>query len=223
MRDTSSTAKPFEDFLSSRRSDFNRIASRTRGELSSEDLASEAWLMAIEIGHKRGWPLRFDDQDDQDTLFSWLHNRFVRYAEKAVRFAMRLDRNWDNEDGEQTGAALARLLTAPLDTDPQIRQQALDDQDELISVASKSYSEATAYILLLVRVDWHLEDLAEMLQIGSSALMVRLRASGLLARVQPSLFDGIEQIDADFQPWKRRRSLRLRTEIGQYSQAPLWT
>ena len=191
--------------------------------MSVDDMVSESWILAIEIGQRRGWNFDFFDQDDQDTLLAWMHNRFVKYAEKAVRYAIKLDRNWDNDDGEQTGAALARLLTAPIDTDPQVRQQALEEKDDLIAVIQQSYSEASAYVLLLVRVDWHLEDLAGLLQIGQGALKQRLRASGLRARVQPTLFDGIDKIDPDFEPQRRRRWMsRAGQGAEAFAQAMLW-
>ena len=62
----------FQLFLQARRGDLRRIASRTRGELSVDDLVSEAWLLAIDIGHKRGWTFDFGDEEDQDTLFAWM-------------------------------------------------------------------------------------------------------------------------------------------------------
>lgn len=218
------TANGFERFLQARRGDLRKISARTSGEYSTDDLMSEAWLMAIEIGRRRGWTLDFRDEDDQDTVLAWLHNRFVKYAEKAIRHAIRLDRDWDSEDTEQTGAALARLLTAPVDSDPQIRHQALNEQDDLIAVVRKSYSEAAAYVLLLVRVDWHLPDLAELLAIGRDALKHRLRTVGLRARVQPTLFDGIDQIDPDFQPRRRVRWIKCGVGTAQTSsQATLWT
>ncbi len=71
--------------------------------MSVDDMASESWILAIEIGQRRGWTFDFGDQDDQNTLLAWMHNRFVRYAEKALRYAIKLDRNWDNDNGEQTG------------------------------------------------------------------------------------------------------------------------
>ena len=191
-------ADRFHTFLETRRGDLRRIAAQTRGELSVDELASESWLVAIEIGQRRQWPFDFADEDDQDTLFAWMHNRFVKYAEKAVRYAIRLDRDWDNEDGERAGATLARLLTAPLQSDPQVAQQAHEEQHELFSIVRHSYSEAAAYVLLLIRVDWHIEDLAALLWVGLSALRQRLKKAGLLARVQPSLFDGIDVIDSDF-------------------------
>lgn len=188
-----------------RRGDLRKIAARTRGEMSAEDLMSEAWLIAIEIGQRRGWPFDFSDEEDQDILFAWMHNRFVKYAAKALRYAVKLDRDWGNEDSERAGTALARLLTAPLDSDPQAHRRLQEEQQELFGVIERSYSEAVAYVVLLIRVDWHIEDLAALLWVGVEVLRRRLRAAGLRARIQPSLFDGIETIDADFEPWRRCR------------------
>lgn len=47
----------------------------------------------------------------------------MRCAEKALRYAVKLDRDWDNEDSERAGTALARLLSAPLDSDPQVHRR----------------------------------------------------------------------------------------------------
>lgn len=176
-------ADRFHKFLETRRSDLRRIAAQTRGELSVDELASESWIMAIEIGQRRHWQFDFADEDDQDALLAWMHNRFVKYAEKAVRYAVKLDRDWDNEDGERAGATLARLLTAPLQSDPQAAQQAQEEQQELFAIVRHSYSEAAAYVLLLIRVDWHIEDLAALLRVGLCALRQRLKKAGLLARV----------------------------------------
>lgn len=216
-----SATSGFERFLVARRGDLKRIAARTQGELSADDLASEAWLIAIEIGVKRDWPFDFDDEDDQDTLFAWMHNRFVKYADKAVRFAVKLDRDWEDESGESMGSALARLLTGPLDSDPQVRRQLHEERDDLLAIVRYSYSEAAAYLLLLMRLDWHMEDLAALLWISVGAARQRLRVSGLRARVQPSLFDGIETIDPDFIAWRRVRGARRFVEPAEAVQLPL--
>ncbi|HUG24151.1 hypothetical protein [Piscinibacter sp.] len=203
----------FQTFLGVRSADLRRIAARTRGEHSADELASEAWLIAIEIGQKRGWSFDFGNEDDQDTLFAWMHNRFVKYANKVVRHAIKLDRNWDDEDSEQTGAALARLLTAPIESDPHTRQRLHEEQQDMFAVTRVSYSEAAAYVLLLIRVDWHADDLAVLLGIGLGALGRRLKASGLRARVQPSLFDGVDVMDPAFLPWRRRPLLPPRKNL----------
>lgn len=204
----------FQYFLDASRGDLRRIAARTRGEMSVEDLSSESWLIGIEIGRKRGWPIDFRDLDDQHTLLAWLHNRFVKYAEKTFRHASRLDQDRSHEDSEHIGSALARVLTAPLETDPAMRRRAQDEMSEFADVVRRSYSEASAYVVLLMRVDWDAADLAAMLWIGVDTLRKRLRASGLLVRIQPSLFDGINEIDADFLPWRRCRHGKQRAGQG---------
>jgi hypothetical protein len=133
-----------ENFLAQRRGDLGRTASRTRGEFDIDDLASESWLISIEIGQKRGWTFDFLSQDDQDALMAWLYARFVKYAEKADRFAVKLDRDWDSDEGERTGEVLARLLTAPVDSDPQVRNQAHESSEELLGLVRLSYAQATA-------------------------------------------------------------------------------
>lgn len=82
-----------QTFVETGRGDLRRIATRTRGEMSIDDLVSESWLIAIEIGQRRGWTFDFRDEYDQDTLFAGMHNRFVKYAEKAIRHAIKLDRD----------------------------------------------------------------------------------------------------------------------------------
>ena len=194
----------FERFLTTRRRDLQRISRQTRGEHTLDDVISEAWLMASEIGQRRSRTFDFSAQDDQDQLFAWLHVGLVRYADKTVRYAIRLDDGDDDTDREGVGATLARLLTAPLDTDPQVHQQLIEEREQLLHRLRRSYSQATAYVLLLMRVDGHLGDLAELLRITVEALRDRMKRVGLIARIQPTLFDDIERIDLDFQPWQRR-------------------
>ncbi len=104
-----------------------------------------------------------------------------------------------------------------------MRQQALEEKQDLVAIVQHSYSEAAAYVLLLIRVDWHLEDLADLLEIGRDALKQRLRASGLRARVQPTLFDGVDRIDPGFEPKRRVRWIgRVRQGAEMSSQSVLW-
>lgn len=112
-------ASAFDRFLEARRGDLQRISRQSRGEHSFDDVTSEAWLMASEIGQRRGWAFSFADQDDQDQLFARLYLRLVKYADKTIRYAVRLDYGSSDDDSEHLGATLARLLTAPIDTDPQ--------------------------------------------------------------------------------------------------------
>lgn len=211
----------FEAFLLARAADLRRISRQTRGDYAFEEVQSEAWMVAIEIGQRRGWVFDFADEDDQHILLAWLHNRLVKYADKTVRYATRLDRGRD-EESERAGNTLARLLTAPLESDPETRRLLMEEREALIGHVQQSYSQAAAYFLLLIRVDGDLADLAAMLWIGVATLRRRLKGLALLARIQATLFDGIERIDPALEPWRRARVLRTAIPATDVAQASFW-
>ena len=105
---------PFDRFRTKRRSDLSRIARATRGEYTADDLTSESWILADTIASRRGWEFDWDSEDDQETILGWMHSEFVRFADKSVRFAVKLDKDWDNDDGgcEPLRPVLANLPSA---------------------------------------------------------------------------------------------------------------
>lgn len=62
-----------------------------------------------------------------------------------------------------------------------------------------------AYVLLLIRVEWELRDLAALLWISVETLRNRMARCAELVGIQPTLFDGIDQIDLKFEPTRRMR------------------
>lgn len=82
-----------------------------------------------------------------------------------------------------------------------------EESESFRVVVRSSYSQAAAYVLLLIRVEWQLSDLASMLWISVETLRKRLRSCAELAGVQSSLFDGIDSIDENFSPTRRPRSM----------------
>lgn len=205
-------------FLDSRRQDLRRIAARTCGEYTVEDVCSEAWLIAQEISQKRGFAIDYLNWDDQEKLLSWLYARLVRYADKSVRFAVKLDRDWDAEDADSAVGALARLLTAPDQFDPLVRL--LDDEDRFdpMVLIQYSYSQASAYVILLHRFDWDLADLADHLQIVVATLRANVCSSGAWMASQPSLFDRINTIDLDFLPRVAKRYVSSKDAASDQTQ-----
>lgn len=136
---------------------------------------------------KRGFAVDFLNTDDQEQLLSWLDVRLVRYADKSVRYAVKLDRDWDSEDADSAAGALARLLTAP-------------DQFDPMALVQYSYSQASAYVILLHRIDWDLADLADHLSVVVATLRTRVCASGARMANQPSPFDRINTVELNFSP-----------------------
>lgn len=187
-------------FFKFRVKDLKRIAYGAQENLQLSDVESEAWLEAQKLEASRGAPVNFLDRGDQDHLLARLYNRLVKYANKTLRYAVSLDADWDREENTSFGATLARMLAAPAGSDP---QSVLDDSDEELIVAEavqNSYSEASAYVLLLARFDWNATELAADLRIALTTLRLRVRVAGLKVKIQDSLFDRIEQIKPDFSP-----------------------
>lgn len=204
-----STSDPVSRFLTSRRADLRRIAARTCGEHTIEDVCAESWLIAQDIGRKRGLAVDFLNVDDQRLVLSWLHCKLVRFAEKSVRFAVKLDKDWDNEDGESAMNALARLLTAPEQFDPLVKMQADEERFDPLALVRHSYSQASAYVILLHRFDWDLQALSDHLRLVIATVRDKIVSSGAHMKVQPSLFDRVHVVDINFTPRVVRRAARV--------------
>lgn len=85
----------FDTFVEARRGDLRRIAYATQGKMEADDLIQEAWVVAIEIGDGMEEPFDFSNLEHQEHLIAKMYVRFVKYADKTVRYAMKLDPGWD--------------------------------------------------------------------------------------------------------------------------------
>lgn len=196
----------FEVFSRERWGDLKRIAYATQGEHTADDLSSEAWLLAIEIEEKLERPFDFGCKLDQDRLLAWMYARFVKFADKAVRHAVRLDKGWDDEAEEGLGSRIARMLLAPEHSDPHRAHKTADEAAELAETVQKSYTEAAAYTILLIRKEWDLPELADNLWTCVRTLRDRIGRAAYRVQHQLALFDGVDRIEWHFTPgrWPRR-------------------
>lgn len=191
----------FLEFCEARQSDLRRIARQSR-EFCFDDMQGEAWLIAERIALRRGRAVDFADNADQETILSWLYRELVTFAEKAVRFAVRLDRDWDREDS--AGSMLSRMLAAPAHSDPFARMMDEQAQCEVLESLQASYSQAAAYVILLDRFNWEMTALAEHLRIVLATLRSRIAWSCRHMKIQPSLFDRVQAMASDFVPTQAR-------------------
>jgi hypothetical protein len=200
----------FEAFRLERRGDLKRIANATNGEMQADDLLSEAFLLTMEIEEKTNHTLDLTLASDQSILLGWLYARFVRYADKTMQYSIKLDAGWSDDSGELTvGAKLASQLAAPELDDPLARMGMLEDDQQQMEAIGASYSEASAYTLLLIEWSWDFKGLAAHLLLGcTKTLRNRVARAALKQQWQPSLFDGIERIDPKFQPTRSRGTNR---------------
>jgi len=215
------TGKSFLLFQESRRADLRRIARRTRGDFTEDDAGSEAWLIALKIERKRGFAIDFANRDDQELILSWLHRELVDFPEKHIRFAVKLDDDWDSDDSESSVSRLERLLATPEEIDPLFLMDALET-DNLLDLVNHSYSQAAAYAILLHRFDWKLKALAEHLRFVVSTIRNRVAASCSHVKHQPSLFDRIQTVENDFTPTISRGFTRTKALCAGSQQQFAW-
>lgn len=196
----------FADFLRDRCSDLRRIVRNSPNCLELCEVESEVWIVAKKLSERWNRALDFRDAADQDALMGRLYAELVKWTGMSVRHALRLDHGPSNEDDHRP--TLANMLRASHDSDPEFRQVLREERFAFLEVVRASYSQAAAYVLLLIRVEWELRDLASLLWISVETLRNRMARCADLAGVQPTLFDGVDQIDLDFEPTRRLRAMQ---------------
>jgi hypothetical protein len=171
----------------------------------------ESWLIAERIGRRRGFDVDFGNAHDQEIVLAWLFNELVRFADKQTRYAVRLDKDRDQEDAGAAVEALSRVLIAPEEFDPAVAHELEQEREGRMAVIKHSYSQAAAYLILLERFTWDMDDLAAHLKVLTATLRSRIQQCAAWIRQQPSLFDRVCVIERNFAP------LVARPGIGRQS------
>lgn len=190
----------FANLIPSILTDLRRIAGRSRGEVTVEDLQSEAWLTAEEIGRDSDSPPDPTDKGFHQQILARLYNRFVKFADKQLRFAVRLDEQREDENGDFRESAVAAALAAPAEYSPLIGLEARERESEEENELRGRFAEAVAYLRVFSAMKNDRAAVSEHLALAASTLRSRvMRAEQMLMR-QPSLFDGVTVIPEDFMP-----------------------
>jgi hypothetical protein len=192
-------------------SDLRRIASRSRGETTVEDLQTEARIVAEELSRGRDPPPEVGDKHFHRQILGRLYNRFVKFADKRLRFAVRLDERQEDEDGGMRENPIASALAAPEAADPlralEAHEGACTQELQILG----RFAEAVAYLRVFANMGNNRSAIADHLAIAVDTLRWRVRRVQLTVQQQPSLFDGITVIPADFMTAARTEvSIRTR-------------
>lgn len=191
---------PLDHFFRDCIAALRRIVGAARGDLTLDDVKNEAWLLTTELEHK-GLALDLNDESGRNSLIGRLYTRLVKPMRTQVGFALRLDKNWDDEAAG--GVRLADVLSDPEAKDPLQQLESREAFSPLELACLESYSQATAYAVCL----YHRPDesaLATYLCITRDTLQDRVRRSRLVVTVQSSLFDRLERFPIDFCPVRGR-------------------
>ncbi|NHZ36563.1 hypothetical protein [Massilia rubra] len=184
----------FETFLIAMRSSFRRISYATKGEVTPEDLHSDAWLVAIKIEAKRGHAVDFSNPEDQDLLMRDLYWHAVRGRDFTLRHAARID------EVRPDAAPLADVLPGHPDEDPLMqlirREESAAGDQRLID----SFSQAVAYIRTNENFRNDRPAICRHLAISTWVYDRRVSDASEIYSRQDSLFDRKTRIAKRFKP-----------------------
>lgn len=199
----------FSKFLDENAAEFNAIVRFSGGAVALHELHSEAWLVAADIEAKRGSAVDFRAPSDQKLVVSWVVSK-LKFSRRGSVRTLSIDRTLHNGDDGQRIPWLS-LFAAPENSDPLVWILAEGEEEiDWLALARETYSELSAFILLLVRFSWEREELARSLGVSLLTLQVRMSRAADLWRVQPSMFDRIAFVDPNFQaPPPRSRPFRM--------------
>lgn len=207
----------FQAFIKKMKANFQRIARATKHDVTVEDLQQDAFILAEEIGRRRGKPIDFDNPEDQELIMRAVNVDNVKRGDWHLRKSIRIDQE---QDEEKTTSILDRLA-AQASSDPLIALLLKEADQDAEAMLANSYSEATAYVMIYVRFKSKKEEILAYLVISDRTLARRISCAADTVRLQPSLFDRIERISKDFMP-QRGKGYAVREEQHRASSQWAW-
>lgn len=149
-------------------------------------------------------PLDFTSAEVQGEIFKTLKRRFER-AKRQSRRHTSLDQTRTGADGEWS-MSLVDFVPAEEHSDPLRALLRSEDWklliDRFLEVCRKTYSQFSAYLVLMAHFEGEREAAADYLAITAAMLDLRMGRARVSLDIQCSLFDGLAFLDLDF--WPRR-------------------
>jgi hypothetical protein len=218
----------FKQFTTERKKDLLRISRHTQREHQLSDVETEAWLLSIKLRETRDIAIDFSNREYQNLLLSHLYQHLVRYTERNVRYAVRLDHAPRNDNQQEDAPhPLTYMLASDNNQDPLTalieREAALPQDMEL----DRHQSLAGAYVRLLRHFDNKMPDVANHLLISTSYSYKCCADARILAAHQQSIPLMSAVIDSEFLPraWRRFKLQRIPSQLEfDFSEKPfLWS
>ncbi|RQU40216.1 hypothetical protein DF147_21565 [Burkholderia cenocepacia] len=176
------------------------IAWSSEGDHSVDDLTSETWLIVDELHADPDATPDPDDESLRDMIVARLQRQFGKFVNRKERFALRIDRDDIDDDGDFLPSAVGARLSAPEKYEPLVALEMREDASAAARVIGGRFSEAIAYLRTFERFDGDAARVATYLAIGARTLNRRVARASHIEETQPSMFDGVEAIPADFMP-----------------------
>ncbi|MBK1821299.1 hypothetical protein [Burkholderia orbicola] len=182
------------------RKQLERIAWSSEGDHSVDDLTSETWLIVDELHADPNAAPDPDDESLHDMIVARLQKEFGKFVNRKERFAVRIDRDDIDDDGDLLPNSVGARLSAPEAYEPLTALEMREEAAAAARAISSRFSEAIAYLRTFERFDGDEVRVASYLAIGARTLKRRVARASRVEEAQPSMFDGIEAIPAEFMP-----------------------
>lgn len=164
-------------------------------------MQGDAWVVAHEIGERRGKPIDFSEPADQDLVIRAVNLNNVRRGDWHMRKSVRIDEEREADDG---GVGWSEKLTAVSTSDPLkflLKRETAREHDAKFAA---SYSQAAAYVRIFAHFKYDRREVCTYLAVTDGILASRVTTAAAIVAVQPSLFDGIHRIGPKFLPPRGR-------------------
>lgn len=209
----------FQRFLHSKRARIASIARATDYEHDVGDVENEAWLMAGTVSQKLGIPIDFDDPTFQDHLIAFLYNELVKYGEKVVRYAVKLDKPIDGEEVSPESHPALYQVAVDQASDPLAQLCARDDEEAEPAPPPPHESLIGAYYHLLSKLG-NMRSMAEYLLISLSYCYHRRKVALIIDKKQmPLPSHGLATVSAStprtWRPFRLQAPVQLELPIAQ--------
>jgi hypothetical protein len=191
--------------LSQHQAIWRKIAKQTAGEHDHEDVLNVAWIMATEWPpHK---PFDPDHTENLDQLCAKVFNHLVKFSEKNLRYASRIDQPTNQFDPDQSTHPLLNQLSDHGSGDPLhqlIELEASTDDIFNNNIQNLGHTILAGFIILLDRIHLNRKNSAFHLNISYSWLYRCIKRAEKLYHQQLSLFDaeGININTEQLQGWR---------------------
>jgi hypothetical protein len=208
----------FQSFIAKMKAGFHRIAKATRNEMTVDDLHNDAWIIALDIGERRGRPIDFADPADQDLVMRSVNLQNVRRGDWNMRRSVRIDQ----EPKSDEGLKWVERLPARASSDPLVFLLARESARDIDGLLAASYSQATAYAITFSNLKNNRRTICKYLAVSDGALTRRAAGAADTMKRQSSIFDRIERVPSTFMPL-RGQHYAAKTADMRESRQGIWT
>ena len=174
--------------------ELRRIAKRTQGEHTFEDVKNQAWVEVCAV-LESGRYASILTPEFQKHLLGRINNLVNKFESKVVRYAIRPEDKGDDEERDKN--YWLESATASSKDDPLEQLCQAEERQERETRLKSNYSEAVAYFRLFENYPDR-KVIAEHLALSWGWVLHKIRLARKWVQWQSSLFDNEEVIDEDF-------------------------